>query len=79
MSYIIKNSSIVAKIEDRPAGDVLFSSVACGEAINAARDVNLVNAQRGKISNAAKWGRVYSNELDVPGAKEVNPGEWLVK
>lgn len=79
-SYIINNGSIVAKLKDvRESGEqVRFSSQVCDEAINANRTVNLVNASTGKISNAAKWDRVYSQIEDPCVAREVNPGEFQI-
>ncbi len=80
MSYIIANNQIVAKINAEVASgaQVQFSRVRTEDQINAARVWNLVNAQTGKISNAAKWDAVWSKTEDSRYATEINPGEYFV-
>ena len=82
MSYIIANGNIVAKINAELASgtEVTFSRQRCEEAINASREWNLVNANRGKIGNGAawdrKWQRMCVEQCDF--ATEINPGEFFV-
>lgn len=80
MSYIIANNKIVAKIKAEVANgtEVQFSRVRTEEQINAAREWNLVNAQVGKISNAAKWDAKWSKTEDCYFATEINPGEYFI-
>jgi len=80
MSYIIANNTIIAKINAELASgtEVMFSNVRTEEAINAARDFNLVNAQRGKIGNGAKWDAKWAKTEDCSYATEINPGEFFI-
>lgn len=79
MSYIIKNRRLVAKTERTLTSgvQVLFSSRATKECIDANRDQNLVNPQTGYISNAVKWDSIYLKS-DAILATEINPGEFLI-
>lgn len=82
MSYIIAGNKLIAKVtgNEQPSGaDVKFGTLTCSEAINADRDVNLINARTGKISNAAKWDAVWARTEDGRFASEVNPGEFLIR
>ena len=59
--------------------DCTFSYSSCREAINADREVNLVNARDGKISRAKKY--LNNDELrynDYTSVKEVNNSEFLL-
>lgn len=77
--FIIANNSIIAKIRgEAQVGEIKFSSQRCKEAINAAREWNLVNAQSGKISDAAKWHRAWAKMSDCRFAEELNPGEFYI-
>lgn len=78
--FIIANNSIIAKI-NAPAevgASVKFSSQRCEEAINASREWNLVNARDGKISDAAKWHKVWARMEESRAAVEINPGEFYI-
>lgn len=81
MSYIISNDNeLIAKVragEQPPGLEVKYGFEKSKEAINAARDYNLVNARTGKISNAKKWDKVFA-ESECGFATEINPGEFLV-
>lgn len=80
MSYIIANNVIVAKINAELASgtEVMFSKARTEEAVNAAREFNLVNAQRGKIGNGAKWDAKWVKTEDCYFATEINPGEFFI-
>jgi hypothetical protein len=77
-SYIIKKGELIAKLSvERKSGELVrFSDVTCEEKINAAREFNLVNAQTGRISNAANWNHIYRKSEGVEIATEINPGEY---
>ena len=78
--FIIANNSIIAKISDasQVGESVKFSSQRCEAAINASRAWNLVNARNGKISDAAKWHKVWDRMADCRYAVEINPGEYFI-
>ena len=78
--FIIANNAIVAKVSGSAVAgqSVRYSSQRCEEVINAAREWNLVNAQSGKISDAAKWHKAWARMEDCRSAVEINPGEFYI-
>jgi hypothetical protein len=77
MSYIIRNDKVIAEtLETIKSGTtVQYSFASVEEAINANRELNLVNARSAKISNAKKWHKEAQN---APTAKQINSGEFLI-
>ena len=77
-AYIIANDEIIAKVSTdlKNGAEVEYAYNSTKEAINANREVNLVNAKWGKISRAKKWA---SQDFDCDTAKEVNPSEFLIQ
>ena len=59
MSYLTRNGELVATTsKDLKSGDVVsVAHTSTKEAINANRDVNLVNAFNVTVSNAKKWAK----------------------
>lgn len=55
-----------------------FSHACSKEAINADREVNLINAQEGKISRAMKYLNNEHLRYSDTQAKEVNDSEFLL-
>lgn len=82
MSYIISNDgkNLIAKTSEALSSGVTvrWSWNSTVEAINAARDLNLVNATTAKISNAKKWAEVDRNNGFETRATQINPGEFLI-
>lgn len=80
MSYIIKNNAVIAKIDAtlESGVSVAFASNTCKEEIDAARELNLVNAKSATISNAKKWEAAWAKSEDTRYGREINPGEFLV-
>jgi hypothetical protein len=82
--FMIANNSIIAKVSGSAVAgqSVRYSSQRCEEAIDAAREWNLVNARYGKISDAAKWHKAWSRmcgeEQCDKHAVEINPGEYFI-
>lgn len=85
MTFIIANNQIVAKVKTTvaPGTTVRYSTQRTAEAIDAAREWNLVNASTGKISDAAKWHRQWDamcaeEQGDHGTGEEINPGEFYI-
>ena len=76
-AYIIRNNTVIALVstELKNGAEVEYSFNSTAEAINADREVNLVNAKWGKISRAKKWAKEYTDSVGV----EVNTAEFLIK
>lgn len=75
-AYIICNNEAVATVTTdlKNGAEVEFSSVIVKEAINQAREFNLVNSRWGKISRAKKWSKKAIHALAV----EINDGEFQI-
>ena len=80
MSYIISNGQIIAKTAATLASgaNVTFSGQRVAEEIHAARQWNLVNAQRGTIGNGKAWDAKWARLEDGRMASEINPGEFFI-
>lgn len=82
MSYIIKNGSIIAKINaDLASGTtVRYAFAKVTEVIDAAREFNLVNSHTATIGNGAKWDAKWSKVHfnDFVFGEEINPGEFFI-
>lgn len=82
MSYIIANGAIIAKIEApmKSGTEVRFSRDRCEEALDAAREWNLVNARPGRIGNGAAWDRKWARTEGAACeyATEINPGDFFI-
>lgn len=82
-TFIIADSRPVAYLppaSTTPAGACRYGFQRSAEALDANREWNLVNARKGKISSAAKWQNWgKKNNVELPVAMELNPGEFLIK
>jgi hypothetical protein len=78
LKYIIANNYPVAFVRTETKGSVRYGFKAVREEIDANRELNLVNAKSGKISEAKKWAFWERTHPDLPFAKEINPGHFLI-
>lgn len=77
MSYIINTdgelvATIAATLESGKTVNYGFET--CKEGLDANFDRRLVNARRGKISNAKKWAPIAAR-FGTPGALDIYKGE----
>jgi hypothetical protein len=68
----------VAYTQTETTGQVRYAWQFCEESIDASREYNLVNAHWGKVSRAKKWDKWERRHGELPYAKEVSPGEFLI-
>lgn len=82
MSYIVKNGSLMAKInaELTSGTEIRYATQRVAEQINAAREFNLVNSHSAKIGNGAKWDKKWAKVEgdDFVFGVEINPGEFFI-
>lgn len=73
-SFIIADSQPVARlIHAAPADACRFGFEKSREALDANVEFNLVNARKGKVSNAAKWQDwEVKNGVELPLAAKLN-------
>ena len=81
-SYILDNDGMPIAITptlSEKSGPCRYAFEVCRERIDANRELNLVNARAGKISNAKKWQTWEAkNNTTLPFAAEVAPREYFV-
>jgi hypothetical protein len=82
MTFIVSDGRPVALVTTTPAtpGPCQYGFHRSREALNANREWNLINARKGTISRAQKWQDwELENGVILPGAIELNPGEFFVE
>lgn len=79
-AYIIANNEIIAVVNTslKNGESISYSKTKAEEAINAAREFNLVNASTGKISRATKWDGKARKMYEVDSGEEINAGEFWI-
>lgn len=79
-AYIIADNEIIAVVNTnlKNGESISYSKTKAEEAINAAREFNLVNASTGKISRATKWDGKARKMYEVDSGEEINEREFWI-